>query len=641
MTTADPYLDDVRPGPASVWSWLTAAAGALRASMGRGLAEGRNEDDARLRIFFVMASFSAAFLFLAIGATRAALFPQAERRHAVPAAVRSDRADLTDRNGEILATDVPRYALYLRPAEITDKAGTLAAIESVAPSISPIQLQNALEGRARGKRAPDVGRQSRNPLKALLNALLGRHAAARDDDDAGHVHAYFVAGGLTPVLKDQLHDLALPGLDFEEESGRFYPMGETGAHVIGYASKDGAGVAGAELAFDAPLRGGPARSAVPLSIDLRVQSALQDELQAAGDHFAVKDAVGIVVNVRTGEILAMASYPFVDANAPEKLLTGQTKEARDWAAVNHAAATVYEPGSVFKVFTLAMGLDAGVATVETKFDVHSPIVLPGQTIHDYDKGDSVLPLWEVFTHSSNIGAARLGLKAGAETEMRYFRDFGLFAAAPSELAESARPLVPKRFSENIVATTAFGHSISVSPLMLATGMSAVLNGGVYRPLTLRPLAPGQAPSAGRRVIQPSTSRTMLNLMRLNVTNGTGSGADVEGYNVGGKTGTATKLVNGHYAGGKKNLASFAAVFPTTGRLDDDRYLTLVMMDEPRVTAETGGFTTGGAVTAPIAGRIINRIAPLLGVRRSATERPVAKKADRDHVDPSNLTEGGL
>ena len=640
MTTADhPYVEAPR-GPFSPLFWLGRGARALRDSLGRGLADGRSEEDARLRIFFVMAMFLAAFLFLAYGATRAALFPQAERRHAPLVATRADRADLTDRNGEILATDVPRYALYLRPAEITDKAGSLAAIEAVAPSISQAQLENAIAGRATGKKAADVPAPERNPLRALLHALLGKKAATKGEEPTGRVHAYFVAGGLTPALKDRLHDLALPGLDFEEEAGRFYPMGETASHVIGYANKDGAGVAGAELGFDAALRGGGGKAMVPLSIDLRVQSALQDELKAAGDHFAVKDAVGIVVNVRTGEILAMASYPFVDANAPAQVRPGETREAHDWAAINHAAATVYEPGSVFKVFTLAMGLDAGVAKVTDTFDVHSPIVLPGQTIHDYDKGDHILPLWEVFTHSSNIGAARLGLRAGADTEMRYFRDFGLFAAAPSELAESAHPLVPKRFSDNIVATTAFVHSISVSPLMLATGMSAVLNGGVYRPLTLRRLDPRQAPAPGRRVIQASTSRTMLNLMRLNVTNGTGAGADVEGYNVGGKTGTATKLVNGHYAGGKKNLASFAAVFPTVGRLDDDRYLTLVMMDEPRVTAETGGFTTGGAVTAPIAGKIINRIAPLLGVPRSGTERPVAK-ANRDIVDASKLTEGGL
>jgi cell division protein FtsI (penicillin-binding protein 3) len=203
----------------------------------------------------------------------------------------------------------------------------------------------------------------------------------------------------------------------------------------------------------------------------------------------------MVVNVRTGEILGMASYPSYDANNP---LVGDQK--------NHAAATVYEPGSVMKVFTLAMGIDAGAATPDTMFDVKTPLVLPGQTIHDFDKGDASLSLAHVFTHSSNIGAARLGLLAGAPTMVRYWGDFGLLKAAPSELVESVHPLLSKNLmSPNIVATMSFGHSISVTPLQLATGMSSILNGGVYRPLTLKRLAPGQAPAAGRQILKPQTA----------------------------------------------------------------------------------------------------------------------------------------
>jgi cell division protein FtsI (penicillin-binding protein 3) len=267
-----------------------------------------------------------------------------------------------------------------------------------------------------------------------------------------------------------------------------------------------------------------------------------------------------------------------------------------------------------------MGLDAGTTTVETKYDVRDPLVLPGQTIHDYDKQDAALgqmPLWEVFTHSSNEGAARMALQAGAANMDKYWHLFGLYQKAPSELVESARPLTPTRLSENTVATMGFGHAISVTPLMIATGMSSILNGGVYRPLTLRKLEAGQQPVAGRRVIKESTSRTMLNLMRLNALIGTGRKADVPGYRVGGKTGTATKLVHGHYDKGKLNLASFAAVFPTDGPFDQDRYYVLIMMDEPKPLPETGGFTTGGEVSAPIAGKVIARIAPFLHVKRIA------------------------
>jgi cell division protein FtsI (penicillin-binding protein 3) len=324
--------------------------------------------------------------------------------------------------------------------------------------------------------------------------------------------------------------------------------------------------------------------------------------------------------VRTGEILGMASWPTFDASD-----AGAADPAH---MVNHAAATVYEPGSVMKVFTVAMGLDSGVATPDTMFDVATPLELPGQTIHDYDHGDARLSLAHVFTHSSNIGAARLGLLAGADRMSRYYHAFGLFNAAPSELAESARPLTARVLSPNIVASMSFGHAISVSPLAIATGMSAILNGGVYRPLTLKALAPGQAPAPGRRILQESTSETMLRLMRLNVTEGTGTHADAIGLRVGGKTGTATKLVHGHYVEGKNaaNLASFAAIFPTDGPIDQDRYLVLIMLDVPKPVAADSGVTSGGFTAAPAAGRVIERIAPFLGVRRVILASDLAPKA---------------
>ncbi len=567
-------------------SWVRRVFEGLEASLRRG----EHEGETRLRIFFVMTLFVAAFVCAALSATKAALFPKVSERTAAGPALASARADLTDRNGQILAVDLIRYGLYLRPQEVADRGVTAASLISVLPGLSPARLAGVL--------AHESGE-------------------------------FYIAGGLTPEVKTRLHDLALPGLYFQEESARTYPLGVIGAHVIGIASKDGAGISGAEKAFDAQVRSSQAPAS--LSIDLRVQGALQDELTQAAEHFGVKDAVGMVVNVRTGEILGMASWPEFDANAPMRTPPEDL--------VNHAAATVFEPGSVFKVFTLAMGLDTGLVKPSTVFNVCEPLVLPGQIIHDYDKGDCTLPLWEVFTHSSNIGAAKMAIKVGGDHEEHYLRSFGLFERAPSELVESARPLTPSRVSINAVATMAFGQSISVSPLALATGMTAVLNGGIYRPLTLKKLDPGAAPAPGRRVIKESTSRTMLHLMRLNATNGTGRGADLlaPGYMVGGKTGTATKLVNGHYDKGKRNLASFAAIFPTTGGFDQDRYFVLVMMDEPKVTAETGGFTTGGVVSAPIAGRIIRRIAPFLNAPRLDNPPDVpAKGRGKDDVDPAIL-----
>jgi cell division protein FtsI (penicillin-binding protein 3) len=351
---------------------------------------------------------------------------------------------------------------------------------------------------------------------------------------------------------------------------------------------------------------------VALSIDLRVQSALDEELAATAQKFQTIGAVGIVVDLRTSEILGLSSWPTFDPNEP-----GRSPLP---SLVNHAAATVYEPGSVFKVFTLAMGLDAGVATPKTMFDARTPLAMGGgRAIHDYDKDNAMLPLWEVFTHSSNIGAARLGLLAGGERMDHYFRSFGLFGAAPSELAESARPIAPRSLNDNTIASMSFGHAISVSPLAVATGMAAVLDGGIYRPLSIRKL--DGPPAAGRRVIAESTSRTMIDLMRLNAikgSGGTGGKADEAAplLRVGGKTGSAEKAIGGRYER-KKLVSSFAAVFPTDGPMDGPRYLVLIMLDEPHATKDTYGFATGGWTAAPTAGRVIDRIAPFLGVARAA------------------------
>jgi cell division protein FtsI (penicillin-binding protein 3) len=542
----------------------------------RARASDKALDDVRLRIFFVLALFAAGFVTLSVAAARAALFSDRGRGAIGELAYPNARGDLVDRNGQLLAVDLVRYGLYLDPREIVRKWDARQTLLGVLPRGAQVKLDKALAGDRRE----------------------------------------FVVGGLTPSAMAQIHDLAVPGLSFEEETGRAYPLG-LAAHVIGFASKDGQGLAGAERAFNADIRAGAGRQPVALSLDLRVQGALEDELAAAAQDFRVRDAVGMVVNVRTGEILGMASWPSFDPNA--------VSDADPATLVNHAAATVYEPGSVMKVFTLAMGLDAGVASVNTLFDARTPLVLSGQTIHDFDKDNAMLPLWEVFTHSSNIGAARLGLLTGSDRFGLYFKRFGLFAAAPSQLAESARPLTPRDLTPNAVASMSFGHAIAVSPLAIATGMSAVLNGGVYRPLTLRKLEAGQAPAPGQAILKPQTSRTMLGLMRLNVTNGTGTRADIPGLRVGGKTGTATKIVDGRYDK-SKNLSSFAAIFPTDGPLNADRYLVLIMLDQPQPTAQTG-VTTGGMTAAPVAGRVIERIAPFVGVRRIVTaQRPPAPAA---------------
>ncbi len=571
-------VDIARYRATPLWHWLTDRIWRGEHAFEHAKAQ-RREQDATYRIFFVLMLFATAFAMLAGNAITRALFINPGRADDGAPVAAVERADLVDRNGQLLAVDLIHYGAYLDAHDVWDAAETRRALVAALPGL---------------------------PAERIDRALASNRRA-------------FLVGGLTPDVKQQLHDLGLPGLSFEEEDRRIYPLGSTAAHLIGFTDTGGKPLAGAERGLDQMVRqDGALGRPVALSIDLRIQAALDDELQKTAEQFHTLGGVGLVVDMHTGEILAMSSNPTFDPNAPGRAAPADL--------VNHAAATVYEPGSIFKVFTLAMGLDAGVATPSSMFDARTPLALTGQTIHDYDKDNSMLPLWEVFTHSSNIGAARLGLLAGPERMDHYFRGFGLFGAAPSELIETAKPILPRRLTTNTVASMSFGASISVSPLAVATGMTSILNGGTYLPLTIRKLEPGEKP-AGRRVISEATSRTMLDLMRMNVIKGTGGKAEAAapGLRIGGKTGSAEKPIGGHYVRDKL-VSSFAAVFPTDGPANAPRYLVLIMLDEPHGNASSGGFATGGWTAAPTAGRLIDRIAPFLGVRRTAPATMAAQNA---------------
>ena len=556
--------------------WLFDRLWRIEHAFERAKAADRAEDSTRLRMFFILLVFLAGFVILGAMATRAAMFSGIDGPGAT-GDLPDQRADLVDRNGQLLAIDLPHYGLYYDPRDNWNADEVRRDLAAVLPQLSAQRLDAALKADKR----------------------------------------QYLIGSLTPAQKQQIDDLGLPGVTFETESRRVYPLGPTAAHLIGFVDKGGVGLAGAEKALEGPVHQSADGKPVALAIDLRVQAALQDELQKAAGTFKAIGGVGIVTNVRTGEILGMASYPYYDPNN----LSAATPDQM----LNRVAAARYEPGSVFKVFTVAMGLDSGVATLNTKFDARSPLMLQGRSkaIHDFDKGDTYLPLWEVFTHSSNIGAARLGILAGRDRIDHYFRSFGLFGAAPSELAESARPIVPKDLNESTIASMSFGQAISVSPLALATGMGSILNGGEYIPLTIRRI---DQPPKGRRVISEETSRQMLDLMRLNAAQGTGRSADLQapGYRLGGKTGTAQKPVGGRYDATKK-VSSFAGVFPTDGPIGADRYFVLIMLDEPQGNAQTGGWATGAMVAAPAVGKVVERIAPYLGVQRAPISLLAASK----------------
>jgi len=549
--------------------WLMERLWGVEHAFERARASGKVEDDTRLRIFFVLALFSLGFMTLAIGATRAALFSDA-RASAVAGALGASRADLVDRNGMLLAADLLHYGLYIDPREIWDTAETRRSLLAALPNLEPERLERALKGERR----------------------------------------IFVLGALTPQERNRIHDLGLPGVTFEPEQRRVYPLGPSAAHIVGFSDAGGEGLSGAEAALNDDIRAGAAGGAtVPLSIDLRVQGALEDELWKAVTEFTPKGAVGLVTDVQTGEILGLASWPVFDPNKPGK--------AGVYAQTNRAAASVYEMGSTFKAFTVAIGLDSGVATPESTFDARFPYKLGYRTIHDYHAARKILTLVEVFQHSSNIGTAKLAESVGPQRMGSYFKGLGLTTPAKVELVENARPLTPKVWNEDAVASTSFGHGINVTPLALARAYGTVLNGGKLIPLTIHKLEPG-AKVDGPRVMSERTSLQMLSIMRANVSGESGSGrsANIAGLSVGGKTGTGEKYdpaIRGYSHA--RQVSSFAAVFPTTGAADAKRYFVLILLDEPHGTAHSAGYATGGWVAAPAAGRVIERIAPFLGVQR--------------------------
>jgi cell division protein FtsI (penicillin-binding protein 3) len=529
--------------------WFTAWVWWIEHAFERARADARPEEDTRVRIFLVMAVFGLVFAGLAVGAAHAALFVA---KGGAGSAANPDalvRADLVDRNGVLLATNITHYGLYIDPAQVWDRRLAARALRRALPRISATKLNAVLFGARRG----------------------------------------LVAQSLTPNERVAVHGLALGGVSFEPEDRRVYPMDQSATFVIGQADSGGMGVSGAELAFNDEIRAaGTVSRDFALSIDLRIQGVLENELYAAASENGSKGAVGIVTDTTTGEVLGMASYPL---NGP-----------------NHAVASVYEMGSVFKTFTIAAAIDTGRADMNTMIDASKAYMVGKRAIRDFHATNRVLSLEEVYLHSSNIGTTQLAIGMGGDTMRDYFTRFGLLAPAQIEL-KSAMPIRPRDWSNTTLASLSFGYGISITPAQMAAAMGALTNGGLYRPLTLRKGGLPNVPP--RRVVSEQTSHTMLDLMRRNVVNGSGTRADAPGLRVGGKTGSANKLVNGRYDASHA-VGTFAAVFPTDGPASTRRYSILILMDEPQTFPRTGGF-----VAAPAVGRIAARIAPFLGVQRAA------------------------
>ena len=542
----------------------------------RSLLYGRNVDraaKARARVGLAIVAFAAVYaviggrlVMFALGADG-----HSARQAAARDAIATARPDIVDRNGEVLATDVKAPSLFGEPRRIIDKDEAIELLTATLPDLDEGEVRDRLMSR-----------------KGFV--WLKREITAKQQQD--------------------IHRLGIPGIGFLRENKRVYPTGNEVAHLIGLVNIDNQGIAGMEKWLDsnglADLhRAGFAtdrlQRPVELSVDLRVQHALRDELLKAKEKFHAKAASGLVSNVRTGEIVAMVSVPDFDPNSP--------KEAHDPDRINRLTTGVYEMGSTFKAFTLAMALDSGKVDLNSMWDARGPLHYGKFTIHDDEPKGRFLNMREVFTFSSNVGAARIALSQGVEAHKAFLRKMGQLERLRTELPESASPIVPKHWGELNTVTIAFGHGMAVAPLQAVMGIDALVNGGYLIPPTFMKRTEQEALEIGRRVIKPETSEKMRYLMRLNAEIGTARKADVNGYYIGGKTGTAEKVVNGHYAK-RRVLTAFTAILPA----DSPKYQFLIMLDEPQPLKETFGFITSGWNAVPTGGNVIARIAPLLGVQ---------------------------
>jgi cell division protein FtsI (penicillin-binding protein 3) len=549
--------------------------GPLRQRLVRGLLYGRNVDraeKARARVGFAMLAFVAVY---AVIGGRLVMFAAGSdnhgaRRTAGQDAIATARPDIVDRNGEILATDVKAPSLFGEPRRIIDKDEAIELLTATLPDLDTGEVRERLSSRK------------------------------------GFV---WLKREITAQQQQEIHRLGIPGIGFLRENKRVYPTGNEVAHLIGLVNIDNQGIAGMEKWLDsnglADLhRAGFAtdrlQRPVELSVDLRVEHALRDELLKAKEKYHAKAASGLVSNVRTGEIVAMVSVPDFDPNNP--------REAHDPDRINRLTTGVYEMGSTFKAFTLAMALDSGKVDLNSMWDARGPLHYGRFAIHDDHPLGRMINMKEVFYYSSNVGAARIALSQGVEAHKTFLRKLGQLERLRTELPESASPLVPKHWGELNTVTIAFGHGIAVAPLQAVMGIDALVNGGYLIPPTFLKRSEQEAMALARRVIKPETSEKMRFLMRLNAEIGTAKKADVRGYYIGGKTGTAEKVINGHYVK-KRVLNAFTAILPA----DHPRYQLLIMLDEPQPLKETFGFITSGWNAVPTGGNVIARIAPLLGI----------------------------
>ena len=525
---------------------------------------------AKRRVRLVAGCTLAAFLALSIKVISFSFVAHpgaaALTRPSAPPLYQPKRADIVDRNGMLMASNLVTLSLYANPSKIPDAAEAVAKLSHMFPDFSPAVLHERLD----------------NPKRQFV----------------------WLRRNLTPTQAQAVNALGIPGIDFITEERRVYPNGRMAAHVLGFTDVDGHGLSGIEKGLDSRLR----QHAEPLtlSLDIRLQHILKNELQKNIDAFTAIGGAGMIMDARSGEILAMVSLPDFDPNQPN--------HATDDARFNRLTLGVYEMGSTMKIFTTAMALEAGIAGLESKVDARAPIRVGRFKIDDYHAKYRWMTVAEAFKYSSNIASAHLALAVGRQGHQAFMRKLGFLHQARLELPEMGHPLVPAEWRDVSTMTIAFGHGLSINAVQLVNATTAVVNGGLMRQPTL--VKDGNRDVPVERVVSEATSRDIRKLLRLTTVSGTGSKAEVPGYFVGGKTGTSEKI-SAHGYNKKSLLSSFLGVFPAY----DPRYVIFVMIDEPKGNKESYGYATGGWVAAPVVQRIIENMAPLLAMQPAARNDP--------------------
>jgi cell division protein FtsI (penicillin-binding protein 3) len=522
----------------------------------------------RNRIVMTMAVFFG--IYATIGGRLVYLGFQDPMPSGAPASrVTASRPDIVDRNGEVLATDIKTSSLFAEPRHIVDADEAIEKLSTVLPNLDYEQTYNKLKS------------------------------------GAGFV---WLQRQLTPRQQSAIMQLGVPGIGFRTETRRFYPAGPTTAYIVGLTNIDNQGISGLEKYIDGQGLADLQQSGlalpkdlapVRLSVDLRVQHIVHDEITSAMERYKAIAAGAVVLNAKTGEVVAMASVPDFDPNNPV--------HAQDKDRLNRMSAGLYEMGSTVKSFTTAMALDSGKATLNSTFDATRPITIGRQTIRDFHGKGRVLTLPEVFIYSSNIGSAREADIVGIEGHREFLHRLGILERMQTELPEVARPVEPKVWKKVHSITASFGHGFTTTPLQTAVGAAALMNGGYLMNPTFLARSAEEAIAGATRVINEKTSADMRYLYRLNAEKGSGKRAEVPGYRVGGKTGTAEKVVNGRYVSGKR-FNAFLAAFP----MDDPQYIVLSVIDEQQ-PEKPGMGATAGLNAAPIVANIIRRSAAMLGV----------------------------